>query len=62
MIISLPLILQSEKLNMKIIKVFYTLPNSVLEYLQDITKINLEMRKDKHYPENRNRYTSADTL
>ncbi|OMJ73804.1 hypothetical protein SteCoe_27447 [Stentor coeruleus] len=60
--ISLPLILKSEELNMKIIRVFYTLPNSILCYLQDITKINLEMRKDKHYPDNRSRYQSAEDL
>jgi hypothetical protein len=59
---SIPLILKSEELNMKIIRVFYTLPRSVLIYLQDITKINLEMRRDKHYPENRNRYQSAEDL
>ncbi|OMJ87101.1 hypothetical protein SteCoe_11251 [Stentor coeruleus] len=61
-LLSLPLILKLEELNMKIIRVFYTLPNSILCYLQDITKINLEMRKDKHYPDNRSRYQSAEDL
>lgn len=62
MFISLPLILKSEELNMKVIRVFYTLPSTVLSYLQAITKIHLEMRKDKHYPDNRNRYQSAEDL
>ena len=61
-LISLPLILKSEQLNMKIIRVFYTLPNSILNYLQDITKINLEMRRDSHYPENRSRFQNSDEM
>jgi hypothetical protein len=62
MFLSLPLILKSEELNMKVIRVFYTLPSSILNYLMSITKIHLEMRKDKHYPDNRNRYQSAEDL
>ena len=62
MFLSLPLILKSEELNMKVIRVFYTLPSSIMNYLMAITKIHLEMRKDKHYPDNRNRYQSAEDL
>lgn len=58
--LSLPLILKSEELNMKIIRVFYSVSHSILLYLQDITKTSLEMRKDEHYPDNRGRYQSAE--
>ena len=62
MCISLPLILKSEQLNMKIIRVFSVLSDSILSYLQKITKICLEMRQDVHYPDNRSRYQSAEDL
>jgi len=58
--ISLFYLMKSEKIHLEVVKVFYSIPPFLTNFMNEITNLQLQTRQEKDYPNNRNKLNWED--